>query len=248
MRNVLKLISGIALACCAWGQSPAGFTAASIHPSSGDVKFEHDGAIQATPGRVVMRDVLLTSCMEWAWGIQESQISGPEWIRSERYDIVARADRPAAVEELKPMMRALLRERFGLEFHHEQKELTAYEMTVAKGGHKMKEAAAGEKMSRENTAISTIAKAMTMREFADFISQPLAMPVVDHTGLSGRYDFVLNFTAYLPAGERVMTPSFDNNNGIILSAIQGELGLKLESRKLAVEIYVIDRVERPSPN
>lgn len=248
MRNVLRLISGVALAFCAWGQAPAGFSAASIHPSSGDVKFEHDGAIQARPGNVVMRDVLLTSCMEWAWGIQESQISGPEWIRNDRYDIVARAERPVAADELKPMMRSLLRERFGLEFHQEQKELRAYEMTVAKGGHKMKEAAADEKMSRENTAISTVAKAVTMRQFADFISQPLGMPVVDHTELGGRYDFVLNFTAYLPAGEKVMTTGFDNNNGIILAAIQGELGLKLESRRLSVETYVIDHVEKPSPN
>ena len=83
---------------------------------------------------------------------------------------------------------------------------------------------------------------------ADFISQPLRMPVVDHTGLPGRYDFVLDFTAYLPTGEKNMTPDFDNNNGIILAAIQGELGLKLESRKLQVETYVIDQVEKPSPN
>jgi len=238
----------MAVAFCAWGQVPASFMAASIRPSAADVKFEHDGAIQATPESVTMRDVLLTSCMEWAWGIQENQISGPEWIQDARYDIVARAERPVAVDQLKLMMRTLLKERFGLEFHHELKELTAYEMTVAKGGSRMKEAAADEKPSRENTAISTIAKAITMRQFADFISQPLRMPVVDHTGLTGRYDFVLNFTAYLPTGEKNMTPDFDNNNGIILSAIQGELGLKLESHKLPVETYVIDHVEKPSPN
>lgn len=248
MRNVLRLISGIALAVCAWGQAPARFMAASIRPSVGQVQFEHDGAIQTTPGNVVMRDVLLTSCMEWAWGIQENQIVGPEWIQNDRYDIVARAEQPVAVDQLKLMMQALLKERFGLEFHHEQKELTAYEMTVAKGGSKMKEAAADEKPSRENTAISTIAKAITMRQFGDFISQPLRMPVVDHTGLTGRYDFVLDFTAYLPTGEKTMTTSFDNNNGIILAAIQGELGLKLESHKLPVETYVIDHVEKPSAN
>jgi uncharacterized protein (TIGR03435 family) len=239
------LLSGAA----AWGQiAPAGFAAASIRPSAGAVQFEHDGAIVATPGHLRMRDVLLTSCIEWAWGIQESQISGPGWIRDERYDIVARAEGPAPVERLKIMMQGLLRERFALEFHREQKELRAYEMTVAKDGHKMKEAAADEKMSRQNTAISTVARAMTMREFADFISQPLAMPVVDATGLTGRYDFVLDFTAYLPGHEQVMKTSFDNNNGIILAAMQGELGLKFESRKLSVETFAIDHVEKPSPN
>jgi uncharacterized protein (TIGR03435 family) len=74
------------------------------------------------------------------------------------------------------------------------------------------------------------------------------MPVVDHTGLTGRYDFVLDFTPYLPAGEKVMTPDYDNNNGIIIAAIEGELGLKLESRKLSVETYAIDHVEKPSAN
>ncbi len=248
MRNALRLISGVAFAFSAWGQAPAGFTAASIRPSAAEVAFEHDGAIQTTPESVTMRDVLLTSCMEWAWGIQENQIVGPEWIQNNRYDIVARTEQPISIDQLKLMMQALLRERFGLEFHHEQKELTAYEMTVAKGGSRMKEAAPEEKPSRENTAISTIAKAMTMRQFADFISQPLRMPVVDHTGLAGRYDFVLDFTAYLPTGEKTMTTSFDNNNGIILAAIQGELGLKLESHKLSVETYVIDHVEKPSAN
>jgi uncharacterized protein (TIGR03435 family) len=245
----MRLLRAVAIAglagAAAWGQS---FAAASIRPSAGEVRFEHDGAVRAMPESVTMRDVLLTSCMEWAWGIQENQISGPEWIRGDRYDIMARAERPVTVDQLKLMMRALLKERFGLEFHRERKEMTAYEMTVAKGGHKMKEAAADEKPSRENTVISTIAKAITMRQFADFISQPLRMPVVDKTGLTGRYDFILNFTAYLPTGEKNMTPDFDNNNGIILSAIQGELGLKLESRKLPVETYVIDRVEKPSPN
>lgn len=244
-RIIAVLVSVLAGATAGWGQT---FAAASILASAQDVQFEHDGDIKTTPGNVVMRDVLLTSCMEWAWGIQESQISGPEWIHNERYDIVARADHPVAVDQLKLMMQALLKERFGLAFHHEQKELRAYEMTVAKGGSKMKEAAPDEKMSRQNTAISTIAKAITMRQFADFISQPLRMPVVDHTGLRERYDFVLDFTPYLPAGEKVMTPDYDNTNGIILSAIEGELGLKLESRKLSVETYAIDHVEKPSAN
>ncbi|HVW07863.1 MAG TPA: TIGR03435 family protein [Bryobacteraceae bacterium] len=245
IRNVAVAIAVLAGATAAWGQT---FAAASILPSAQDVKFEHDGDIQARPGNVVMRDVLLTSCMEWAWGIQESQISGPGWIHEDRYDIVARADTPAPVDQLKVMMQALLKERFGLAFHLEQKELRAYEMTVAKGGSKMKDAPADEKMSREKTAISTIAKAITMGQFADFISQPLRMPVVDHTGLTGRYDFVLNFTAYLPAGEKVMTPDYDNNNGIIIAAIEGELGLKLESRKLSVETYAIDHVTKPTAN
>lgn len=245
--SVKYLILAAALAGSAVA-SAAEFSVVSIRPSAEEVQFEHDGKTTTTPGNLVMRDVLVATCLEWAYNIQEKQISGPEWIGSEHFDIVAKADHPASDDEMKQMMKTLLQQRFGLSFHLQKKELSSYLMTVAKGGHKMKEAAPDEKPERQNTAISTIAKAMTMREFGDFLSQPLRMPVVDQTGLTGRYDFVLDFTRYLPTGEKAMTPDFDNNNGIIMAALQGELGLKLEGHKEVVDVYVIDHVERPSTN
>ena len=87
-----------------------------------------------------------------------------------------------------------------------------------------------------------------MQEWADFISGPMRMPVVDMTGLKGRYDFSLDFTAWLPGGENVMNVVFDNANGIMIAAMQGELGLKLESRKETVDVLMIDHVEKPSAN
>jgi uncharacterized protein (TIGR03435 family) len=143
------------------------------------------------------------------------------------------------------MMQALLVERFGLKFHHETREITAFSLTAPKGGSKLHESAPGTQLSRENTAISTIARGITMHEFADFISQPLHMPVIDQTGLTARYDFTLDFTAYLPANNSTV---IDNGNGIIISALQGELGLKMESKKLPVEVMVIDHIEQPSAN
>jgi uncharacterized protein (TIGR03435 family) len=89
---------------------------------------------------------------------------------------------------------------------------------------------------------------MTMKEWADFISGPMQTPVVDTTGLKGRYDFSLDFTAYLPGGEKVMNVAYDNANGILIAAMQGELGLKLESRKETVEVLMIDHIEKPSAN
>ncbi len=87
-----------------------------------------------------------------------------------------------------------------------------------------------------------------MNEFGDFMAGPLQAPVVDMTGLKGAYDFELNFTAYLPQGERVMKIDFDNTTGIIIAAMRGELGLDLESKKESVEVLAIDRVEKPSAN
>jgi uncharacterized protein (TIGR03435 family) len=87
-----------------------------------------------------------------------------------------------------------------------------------------------------------------MKEFGDFMAGPLQAPVVDMTGLKGKYDFVLDFTAYLPPGEHVMKLEFDDSTGIIIAAVRGELGLDLKSKKENVEVLVIDRVERPSAN
>jgi uncharacterized protein (TIGR03435 family) len=195
-----------------------------------------------------MRDVTPATCIKWAYGVQDSQILGPEWLQSDHFDIIAKADEPAGIEQLKLMMRSLLAERFKLTFHRQDKEMTAYAMTVAKGGPKLKESVGEIKPYRENSAIGTVAKALTMKEWADFISGPLRMPVVDRTGLNGRYDFSLDFTPYLPGGEQVMKVEFDNTNGIIIAAMQGEMGLRLESRKEVVEVLVIDHVERPSEN
>lgn len=226
------------------------FTAASIRPSAQTVNNEHDGATKITPGLVTMRDVLVTTCIEWAYGVQQSQITGPEWIGADdsHFDIQARADETSTLDDMKAMMKTLLKERFGLEFHRAPKELTAYAMTIAKSGSKMKEAAPDTKMERQNSAIGTVVKAMTMAEWGDFISGPLRMPVVDQTGLTGRYDFTLDFTPYLPGGEHVMKVDFDNTNGMIIQAMQDQMGIRLESRKLPVQMFVIDHVEKPSPN
>lgn len=224
------------------------FAAASIKPSAASVQFEHDGKTVATPGNLNMRDVTVAACIRFAYGVQDSQISGPAWIESDHFDIIAKADSPVAEDQLKLMMRALLADRFQLSFHRQNKELSAYALTVAKGGVKMKESAAETVLSRENSAVGTVARGMTMKEWADFISQPMQTPVVDLTGLPGKYDFTLDFTPYLPGGEKVMNVAYDNANGILIAAMQGELGLKMESKKENLEVLVIDRVEQPSAN
>jgi uncharacterized protein (TIGR03435 family) len=224
------------------------FAVASIRPSAAEVQFEHDGKTVTTPGTVTMRDVTVATCIKWAYGVQDSQVSGPAWLQSDHFDITAKADEPVADEQMKLMMRALLAERFALSFHRQKKELRSYVMTVAKGGPKLHESAPDVKPFRENSATGTVAKATTMKEFGDFMAGPLQAPVVDMTGLTGRYDFTLDFTRYLPTGESVMKIDFDNTSGIIISALRGELGLDLQSRKEDVEVLVIDRVERPSDN
>lgn len=224
------------------------FAVASIRPSAAEVQFESDGKTATTPGNLTMRDVTVATCIKWAYGVQDSQISGPEWLKSEHFDIEAKADAPVPDDQLKLMMRALLADRFKLSFHRQEKELRSYVMTVAKSGAKLHESAPDTKPFRENSAIGTVVKAMTMREFADFMADALQTPIVDMSGMTGRYNLVLDFTPYLPPGEHVMKMEFDNSTGIIISAMKGELGLDLESKKENVEVMVIDGVEQPSDN
>jgi uncharacterized protein (TIGR03435 family) len=221
------------------------FAVASIRPSGESVKFEHDGKTETSPGNLRMKDVTLRTCIKWAYGVQESQISGPDWMESEHFDILAKADQPVGDEQMKLMMQALLAERFKLGFHHEQKELKSFALTVAKGGPKLHEAADGSTSSRQNSANGMMARSYTMGEFASFLSGPLQAPVVDMTGLKSKYDFDLDFTPYLPADERTERP----DSAYILNAtLQAEVGLKIQPHKETVEIMVIDHVERPTAN
>jgi uncharacterized protein (TIGR03435 family) len=197
---------------------------------------------------VNMQDVTAATCVKWAYTVQDSQIAGPPWLQSEHYDIIAKADVPVPPEQLKLMMRTLLAERFQLTFHRQSKQVRSYVLTVAKSGHKLRESAAGASTSRQNSATGTVAKAITMAEFADFIAGPLQTPAVDMTGLKGKYDFVLDFTPYLPSDAQVMKPDFADTNGIIISVLRGELGLGLESKNESLDILVIDHIEKPSRN
>jgi uncharacterized protein (TIGR03435 family) len=220
------------------------FAVASIRPSAAPVQFEHDGKTETEPGSLRMRDVTVATCIKWSYGVQDSQIAGPAWLDSVHFDILAKADRPVGAGQLRLMMQTLLADRFQLAFHREKKELRAYALLVAKGGHKLQNADPAGAPFRENSATGTIARATTIQEFADFISGPLRTPVVDMTGLKGRYDFTLDFTSYLPTDPHARPDVGE----ILIPALQGELGLKLESRKMPVEVMIVDRVEKPSGN
>jgi len=241
--------AGLAGLLLGWGVASAqvapAFAVASIRPSAQGVQFDHDGITETTPGSVHMRDVTVATCITWAYGIQHGQLAGPGWIENEHFDIMAKADEPVRDEQLKLMMRALLEERFKLAFHREQKELRAYVLTAMKTGSKLKQAAADEVSLRQNSAMGSVVRALTMQEFADFISGPLQRPVVDRTGLAGRWDFAFDFTNYLPKTPEGERPDFE---GVLNATLQGEVGLKLESEKTMVDVIVVDRVEKPSAN
>jgi uncharacterized protein (TIGR03435 family) len=177
---------------------------------------------------------------------------GPGWITSERFDIVAKRERnPAATtearqkvsEEGKEMVRALLADRFGLAVHHETKEQQVYLLSVARTGPKMKVATAPGNQPGTGTDPGRIrGSSATIAMFVTALSNEMGLQIFDKTGLTGSYDFVLEWTPDAEPGAP------DSLGPTIFTALQEQLGLRLDSAKGPVDTIVIDRIERPSAN
>jgi uncharacterized protein (TIGR03435 family) len=194
-----------------------------------------------------------------AYNLNSREISGgPEWLESDHYDIVAVTPgevRPTRDEQM-AMLRNLLADRFKLAFHREQKEFSIYELEVAKGGPKLKPSTAAPDDPAQ--LISTVypqrivlpARNATMGDLASLMQRAmLDRPVVDKTGLTGRYDFDLEWAPdETQFGGEVPAASADAPSAPLFSAIQQQLGLKLEAARGPVEALVVDKAERPSEN
>jgi uncharacterized protein (TIGR03435 family) len=215
------------------------------------------------------RDVTLKMLIGTAYRVQEFQISGgPGWIGSDRFDVVGKAEDPKAdFDQLRLMLQSLLKDRFKLKFHRETKEVPVYALVVGKGGPKFRldsdqispdvngPALAGAGPNRGAIrfgADSLIGNAVTMSLFARSLSQRLDRLVIDRTNLAGRFNVQLRWT---PAdGENpldpggIALPPADPSLPSVFTAIQEQLGLKLESARGNVEVLVIDHVEQPTAN
>lgn len=234
------------------------------------VKPNHSGAAStsiASPPMsdgVTIENMPLEKIFQWAFGVFLSdQTSGlPEWARQERYDVTAKvgdADVAAfrkitdPVQRM-PMLQKILEERFNLKFHYEMKELPVYALVKGKSGIRMTEiqpALGSNGMKdgggREVTRGQIKSMGQPMKPLVNALTMELKRVVVDRTGLTGNYNFTLKWTpneGTPPAGDA----SDDLSAPSIFTAVQEQLGLKLEPTKAPVQILVIDHLERPSAN
>jgi uncharacterized protein (TIGR03435 family) len=228
----------------ATAQQPS-FAVAVIRPSAAPVPFVRAGKTDATLDTLRMQDVTVAACIEWAYHVQDSQIAGPDWVRSEHFEITAKTDNPVPREQMRLMMKSLLAERFHLSFRTESRKVKGYALVSARRSMKLKPAAVDAYSRIENSAMGFIAKSTTMPEFADYLVDPMQTPVVDETGLAGKYDFSVDFTSYLPADSDTVRPDVIS---VMMITLEGELGLKLEPRKVPVNVLVIDHIEKPTAN
>lgn len=229
---------------------PAVFEAASIKPAaiSGGREGGNRFRIEHTPTSLTMRNVSLSDCVQWAYGVALFQISGAR-LNSDSYDILARAGSPVAVSQLRIMLQDLLAKRFKLTLHRETKMFPVYELVVAKGGPRLPAAKGGGSVAPVHAAESLprvendsfLFSDVSMAEFARMFGQlrGIDLPVVDRTGISGTFDIALKSA---PSAAR------EADTAALFTILQEQLGLKLTASKAPFEVLVIDHAEKPSAN
>jgi uncharacterized protein (TIGR03435 family) len=233
---VKNLITTFLLAAGAFAQAPA-FEAATIKPTKQPFGSTH---WDSHPGMIMLGGQTLKGLICIAYHVKDNQVAGgPKWIDAERYDINAKAEGPAGDPQLLNMLQTLLADRFQLTFHHEEKIASTYALVVAKSGLKIKpvEGATGSRSSGGKGKIA--AQGVTMAKLADQLSRRVGGPVTDLTGVSGAYDFTLEWST---EGDP------DDVQSALFAALQEQLGVKLEMRKLPLDLLVVDRAEKPSEN
>jgi uncharacterized protein (TIGR03435 family) len=209
--------------------------------------------ITAAHGSLMMEQQTLSDCITWAYNLTAaSQITGPEWLNSEKYDIAAKADESATQDQLRVMLQSLLAERFKLTIRHTTEQRPLYVLVVGRGGPKLREVqqepVRGFHVDQDGSVLS-YHMVTNMARLAEVLPSFLDHPLLDKTGLKGVYDFTLRVEVdpqfRMPERGQVfhgfgMTPG-------IFGAVEA-LGLKLASEKGPVDVLVVDHVERPSSN
>jgi uncharacterized protein (TIGR03435 family) len=223
------------------------FDVASVHQLR-DVRPGYGNEIvEVHPGSLAMHNIRLRAAVRWAYGLQEFQVSAPAWMGSPgwqgpdlaRFEITAKAPAGTPVAQLRLMLQALLAERFHLAVHHETREMPVYILTSFKDRPGLKPSGDTEARSTAsgNNTVFTLHHT-TLAEFAEFLAGPLHTPVLDRTDRPGRFEISIDLARY-----------HDVEYTSLPTAVEEELGLKLQRQKTPVEILVVDHIDRtPTEN
>jgi uncharacterized protein (TIGR03435 family) len=268
-----KLIAAVLVAVAAFGQTPAKtleFDVASIKPS--DPAARGSSIMTDRVGGFKTTNVPLKVLITFAFDVQDFQLSGlPGWAGTERFDVTATIDytggavpppdpRSMSGDELKTRdgqvrerVRSLLADRFGMSFHRESREQSMYVLEVAKSGHKMKVISEpGERQGFSANTGHIQAFAGQMEQFAKILSSTVGKPVTNRTGLTEKYDFLLEWTPDAAVNAEKAgadaPPSAGGTGPSIFTALSEQLGLRLDSVKGPVDTIVIDHIDRPTAN
>jgi uncharacterized protein (TIGR03435 family) len=238
MRRIWLLAILSALALAQSRQSKPAFDVASVKVAASNVSAPSSRDLR----QVRYTGVRLKSVLQDAYNVKRYQISGPDWLETQHYDIVARLPEDASQEQIPAMLQTLLAERFHMKVHTELRQDRIYALIVAKSGPHLNPAA-GRPVGMEFHDGRIEFTSATLDAFASVLSGYLDYPVLDMTGIQGRFDIIL-----APEGGPPNTIPDTNFSSAIVSAV-GELGLKLETRIAPVEHVVVDSGDKiPTEN
>ncbi len=227
------------------------------------------------PGQITWTYATLRGLLITAYDVNEYQINGPAWLNSERYDIIVKVPEGATKEQVRLMWQNLLAERFRLMLHHEPKEFQVEDLVIGKGGSKLKDTTVDPAEELDpgppkfkdgvlngpgyvTTIMATgqahlVAKAQPLSKLTATLGGVLHRPVIDKTGLTGKYDFSIDFKLDLRAlGAAPATAPSDNEpdpGPDLAAAVEQQLGLRLVPGKAKLDVLVIDKAEKvPTSN
>lgn len=253
-----SLLSASTLAAQSTPQPRPSFEVATIKPVQSNPKSARYIVMQG-PHRFVEKDYTLKLLIAAAYNLNPKAVAGgPTWIETDHFDILALTPGEAqpSHDQQMAMLRTLLADRFKLAFHREPKVFSIYVLEIAKDGAKLKPSTAAP--TDQPAVISTVypqrillpARNVSMSDFVSVMQRAiLDRPVVDKTGLTGRYDFNLEWAPdESQFGGDVGSAPSDANIPPFFTAIQQQLGLRLEATRGPIETIVIDHAEHPSAN
>jgi uncharacterized protein (TIGR03435 family) len=251
-----------ALTTTAQTAESARFDIVSIRPNT---TGRSDSSTEDTSaGSIRAINITVEKLITVAYDVRDFQIEGgPEWIRSERFDIQAKLDEPSSIhprdmsraerrdhiEKHRQRLRNVLADRFSMRAQLETKDKPGYALMLAKGGHKLQppsvdEHHSGTTSNSSPTRSSISGQGVRLDSLTELLSSSLGRAVVDETGISGLHDFKIEWTP----DESATAVSGQESKGSVFTAIQEQLGLKLESKKVPTRMIVIEHIERPSEN
>ncbi len=228
--------------------------------------------MRTDPAQLTYTNVTLISVVQRAYDVKTYQTTGASWLSEKRYDIAAKIPPDTTKEQVRNMLQNLLAERFHLVLHHEAKPLQGFALALAKGGSKLKPAAAsgappadfstppktdsagfpqfdgpGLMMMegiRGRAVVSYLrAQGQPISALVEMLSREFRVPVLDKTALSGKFDFTLEFAPEAPGAVATAAPASDSAPNL-MTAVQEQLGLKLNPAKIPTDVLVIDAADQ----
>jgi uncharacterized protein (TIGR03435 family) len=253
MKSTLKwLLPGSMLAVSAFAQPAPAIDVATVKPSHAAGRGISNSF---NPGRFTYTNVALKALIETVWRVRDYQIvDAPGWLGSETWDLTVTTTGPTGMDRKMELLKGLLAERFQLQFHEESRELPVFWLIMVKNGPKFSQPADVDKPGLRIGTGLIEARKWDVSTLTSLLSAELNVPVLDKTGLSGIYNFRLEWSpsetgfGFDYADPAMGPPPADPSKPSVFTAIQDQLGLRLQPSRGPVRVLVIDRVERPSAN